>query len=79
MSLDEYFGFDDICYKNQNKLNCLYNQKILCSLVKELNDRKKGYIVFKGICLEEMLYDNPGDRKVGDIDIYVEYRHFMTE
>ncbi|KAI4449694.1 hypothetical protein C823_004223 [Eubacterium plexicaudatum ASF492] len=73
LSLGEYFGFDDICYKNQNKLNYLYNQKILCSLVKELNDRKIGYIVFKGICLAEMLYDNPVDRKVGDIDLYVEY------
>ena len=54
-------------------MNYLYNQKILCSLVKELNDRKIGYIVFKGICLAEMLYDNPVDRKVGDIDLYVEY------
>lgn len=44
LSLREYFGFDDICYKNQNKLNYLYNQKILCSIVKALNDIKIGYI-----------------------------------
>lgn len=57
----------------QNNLNYLYNQKTLCSLVETLNNNKIDYIAFKGICLAHMLYENPSQRIVGDIDIYVDY------
>lgn len=71
LSLCNNFGYENIFYKNQNSLNYLYNQKIICYLTKILTEQNIKYIVFKGICLSEILYDDPTDRKVGDIDIYV--------
>lgn len=75
LSLCENFGYDNDIYRKQNKLNYLYNQKIIFLLAKMLNYQKISYIAFKGIFLSEMLYDDPTDRKVGDIDIYIDFEN----
>ena len=73
--LCENFGYGNDRYSKQNELNYLYNQKIIFCLTRKLNDQKISYIAFKGICLSEMLYDDPTDRKVGDIDIYIDFEN----
>lgn len=63
--LCENFGYCNDRYRKQNELNYLYNQKIIFCLTRKLNDQKISYIAFKGICLSEMLYDDPTDRMAG--------------
>lgn len=79
LCLYEKGGTDEDFDKKQNNMNCLYNQKMVCAIDRLLRDKGIPYVIFKGLCLAELLYDNPNDRKVGDIDIYVDYdRHYET-
>lgn len=49
------------------------DKKIINEIGILLTENNIKYISFKGLCLAKLLYDDCGERKVGDIDIYVDY------
>lgn len=69
----ENINKDVECEKFQNRINFLYNKKIINEIDILLTENNIKYISFKGLCLAKLLYDDCGERKVGDIDIYVDY------
>ena len=71
----EFFSDEDIIniniLKQKNKLKELIRRNYIKKIYFLFKTNNIDFIIFKGSILGQMLYDNPFERAVGDIDIYV--------
>lgn len=72
---DEYLKLDDVGI-NINRLWANYNWRRTNEIFRTLEGKGVNYIVFKGIVISQLLYDDPYKRDMGDIDFFVDEKNF---
>ena len=65
-------------YYKTNRLRYENYVKNLFEIIVVFEKLKLNYIVFKGVVLANIIYDNPAKRYVGDLDIYVDKDGYST-
>lgn len=65
-------------YYKTNRLRYENYLKALFEIKSTFDKYKLNYIVFKGVVLANIIYDNPSKRYVGDLDVYVDKEGYST-